>query len=132
MQVLLQINLLSSSTIDKNLSWSEHIKQITKKANNVKCLLQRNYKQVSPPPPPPQTKSNYYKALVKPILEYASTVWSPHTQRDIDATARFVTNNYFRYTSVTKMLSNLSWSTLTRCRNEQKARMLYKIINCQV
>ena len=24
-------------------------------------------------------------ALVKPILEYASTVWSPHTQRDIDA-----------------------------------------------
>ena len=24
------------------------------------------------------------KALVKPVLEYASTVWSPQTQRDID------------------------------------------------
>ena len=46
--------------------------------------------------------------------------------------ARFVTNNYSWYASVTEMLSNLSWPTLTRCRNKQKAIMLYKIINCQV
>ena len=51
-------------TIDKNLSWSEHIKQITKKANNVKCFLQHNISRC-----PPQTKRNCYKALVKPILE---------------------------------------------------------------
>ena len=83
-------------TSDKNLSWSEHIKQITKKANNVKCFLQRNISKC-----PVQTKSNCYKALVKPILEYASSVWSPRTQRDIDAienvqrrAARFATNNY--------------------------------------
>ena len=31
-------------TIDKNLSWSEHIKQITKKAYNVKCFLQSLYR----------------------------------------------------------------------------------------
>ena len=68
-------------TIDKNLSWSEHIKQITKKANNVKCFLQCNISRC-----PPQTKSNCYKALVKPILEYAST---PHTQRDIDTIENF-------------------------------------------
>ena len=58
-------------TIDKNLSWSEHIKQITKKANNTKCFLQRNLSKC-----PLQVKSNCYKALIKPILEYAATVWS--------------------------------------------------------
>ena len=29
-------------TIDQHLSWSEHIKQITTKANKVKGFLQRN------------------------------------------------------------------------------------------
>ena len=60
-------------------------------------------------------------------------------QRDIDTienvqrrAVRFVTNNYSRYTGVTEMLSNLSWPTLTRCRNEQKDIMLHTIINCQV
>ena len=24
------------------------------------------------------------KALVKPVLDYAATVWSPYTQKDID------------------------------------------------
>jgi len=61
-------------TIDKNLSWSEHIKQIRKKANNVKSFLQRNVSKC-----PVQIKSNCYKALVKPMLEYASIVWSPQT-----------------------------------------------------
>ena len=33
---------------------------------------------------PSITKSNCYKAMVKPILEYAAIIWSPHTQRDIN------------------------------------------------
>jgi len=101
-------------TIDKNLSWSEHIKQITKKANNVKSFLQRNISTC-----PTQVKTNCYKALVKPILEYASIVWSPYTQRDINAienvqrpAARFVNNNYSRYASVSEMLTDLNWPTL--------------------
>ena len=91
-------------SIDKNLSWSEHIKQITKKANNVKYFLLRNINKC-----PTHTKSNCHKALVKPILEYASTVWLPppphtHTHTDIDAienvqrrATRFVTTNYSQY-----------------------------------
>ena len=54
-------------TIDQHLSWSEHIKQITNKANRVKGFLQRNLHSC-----PIQIKSNCYKALVKPISEYAS------------------------------------------------------------
>ena len=69
---------------------------------------------------PALTKSNCYKALVKPILDYASTVWLPH-RRDINAienvqirAAKFVHNNYTWYASVTQMLSNLNWPTLSR------------------
>ena len=47
------------------------------------------------------TKNNCYKALVKPVLDYAATVWSPYTQKDIDMVeqvqrraARFIFNNY--------------------------------------
>ena len=52
-------------TIDQHLSWSEHIKQITNKAYKVKGFLQRNLYSC-----PPSVKSNCYKALIKPILDY--------------------------------------------------------------
>ncbi len=42
-----------------------------------------------------------YNTLVRPTLEYCSTVWDPHTRRNIDRleqintkAARFTTNNY--------------------------------------
>ena len=121
-------------TIDQNLSWSEHIKQVTNKANRVKGFLQRNLNRCPLP-----IKSNCYKSLIKPILDYAAVIWAPHTQRDINVienvqrrAARFVTNIYSRYASVTEMLSSLEWPTLSRCRNEQKAIMLFKIINHHV
>jgi len=61
-------------TISHNLTWSEHIKQVTSKANRTKGFLQLNL-----PNCPPETKSKCYKAMVKPILDYAAMVWSPHT-----------------------------------------------------
>ena len=61
------------------------------------------------------------------------------TQRDIDAienvqrrAARFVHHNYSQYASVTQMLFNLNWPTLSRSRNEQNATMLFKIVNHQI
>ena len=118
-------------TIDQHLSWSEHIKQITNKAYKVKGFLQRNLYSC-----PPSVKSNCYKALIKPILDYAATIWAPHTQKDIMAlekvqrnTARFVYNNYSHYASVSEMLRCLNWSTLAQGRNEQKLTMMYKIVH---
>jgi len=46
-------------------------------------------------------KANCYKSLVKPILEYISVVWAPHTQKEMSIiesvqkrAARFVCNDY--------------------------------------
>ena len=97
-------------TISHNLTWSEHIKQVTSKANRTKGFLQRNLHNC-----PPETKTKCYKAMVKPILDYAAMVWSPHTQKDINTTersqrqaARFVLNKFSIYASVLQMLITLT------------------------
>ena len=54
--------------------------------------------------------------MVRPILEYAATVWSPHLQyqkQQINkvqcSAARFVTNDFSYYSSVSTMLDHLKW-----------------------
>ena len=62
-------------TISDDLSWNAHINNITKKANNTLGFLRRNIKVHLE-----QFKSIAYKTLVRPQLEYCSTVWSPYTE----------------------------------------------------
>ena len=61
-----------------------------------------------------------YKTLVRPILDYCSSVWGPHTQTLINQleaiqnrAARFVTGDYRRKSSVTAMKKELNWEELT-------------------
>ena len=70
---------------------------------------------------PPTVKSSCHTTLVRPIIEYACTVWSPYHQQNVvklemvqrrPRAARFVTNNYNRIASVTEMLHHLQWDTL--------------------
>ncbi len=65
-------------TISNDLTWNTHIDNITKKANQTLGFLRRNIKVHSEP-----LKSTAYKTLVRPQLEYSSTVWSPHTESSI-------------------------------------------------
>ena len=117
--------------IDQQLTWNEHVNHITAKANKVKGFLQRNLKSC-----PTTVKTICYNSLIRSILDYASIIWSPYTQKNILAvesvqrrSARFVTNNYSSYTSVTNLLTNLGWKPLTNRRNELKLAMLFKIIH---
>ena len=108
-------------TIDQHLTWTDHINEICNKANIAKAFLKRNIHQC-----PISIKANCYKSLVRPILEYAAAVWSPHLQYHIHqllekvqrSAARFVMNDYARYSSVTNMLNYLSWPTLEQRRNQ--------------
>ena len=120
-----------SVTITNNLSWSEHINKITNKANSTRAFLQRNLNQCQP-----SVKSACYTTYIRPTLEYASTVWSPHLVGDTNRiemvqhrSARFVHNNFNRTASVTLMLNYLNWPTLELRRNQAKLHMFYKIIN---
>ena len=61
--------------IVEDLSWSKHIDITTKKANQTIGFLKRNIRVHNK-----DTKSVAYKTQ----LEYASTVWYPHTTTDIN------------------------------------------------
>ena len=99
-------------TINSTLSWSNHIRWITSKANSIKGFLQCNLHNC-----PISTKINCYKS---PVLEYACVVWDPYLQKDILAVeaaqrccARFVYNNYPSYASVTTSMQGCSQDKLS-------------------
>ena len=62
-------------TIQSKLSWKPHINNICKKGNSTLGLLRRNLKKC-----PPSIKEQAYKTYVRPTLEYASSVWDPHSK----------------------------------------------------
>ena len=62
----------NSVTLSKDLSWKHHVNVITSKATNTRLFLQRNLTFADS-----ETKLKCYKAYVRPIVEYASSVWNP-------------------------------------------------------
>ena len=79
-------------------------------------------------------KEAAYKTLVRPILEYGSTVWDPHCNGLNDKlenvqkrAARFVTRNYSYETgSMTGILEELKWETLQKRRKDNRLILMYK------
>ena len=92
--------------IDSKLTWKEHSKITTHKANIALAFLRRNLKSCS--------KTKCYLGIVRPFIENACTVWVPHTDQDINKiemmqrrAARFVYSKYYHSISVSNMLKSL-------------------------
>ena len=116
--------------ISQDLSWNHHINEITGKANRTLGFIKRNVKTKNE-----QVKELAYKTLVRPQVEYASSVWTPHTKENIlkiemtqRRAARWVKNNYSTYDSVSHMLDNLGWRSLENRRIDSRLIMFYKIV----
>ena len=82
-----------------------------------------------------ETKVRVYLSLVHPILEYASTVWDPYTNKDSDqivrvqrSAARWVCGSYDWRTSVSLLLEALMWPTLKFRRKTARLIGFYKSI----
>jgi hypothetical protein len=104
--------------ISQDLSWNSHINNISAKANRTLGFIRRNLYSCSK-----HIKDMAYKTLVRPVLEYSSSVWDPHTQNltnQLEAVqnraARFVTGVYKRKASVTQMKKELNWADLATRR----------------
>ena len=65
-------------TIHHKLSWNTHIGQVCQKANSTRAFLRRNIAKC-----PSNTKAVCYTTLVRPIMEYGSIIWDPHTANNI-------------------------------------------------
>ena len=70
----------------------------------------------------------------KPVLEYGSSIWDPHThglQEELEKVqnraARFVTGNYvFEAGSMNGILSQLKWESFKKRRKASRLILLYK------
>ena len=96
-------------TLTPDLKWNKHINNITNKANSMLGILRRNLRISSH-----TVKTHAYQALVRPHMEYASSVWDPHTQCHTIKlvmvqrhAARYVCNRWHNTSSVTEMVNQL-------------------------
>lgn len=77
-----------------------------------------------------------YKTYVIPVLEYASAVWDPHTQVNIDKlqsvqrkAVRFIFNAYQYDTSPTALLESARLETLELRGYRERMKLFYLIYN---
>ena len=131
-QVLERVNSATYLGVElsSNLTWAAHINKTCHKANRQLSFIRRNL-----PIHSTHVKGTAYKGLVRPILEYCSSVWDPHhiekyryqlemVQR---RAARFTLRRYRRLSSVSDMLKQLQWETLVDRRRRSRLVMFYKI-----
>ena len=117
-------------TITNVLKWNTHISNVCTKANRTLGFLRRNCILV----PQIYVKEVANKGLVRPVLEYGSSVWDPHThglQEELEKVqnraARFVTGNYvFETGSMTGILGQMKWESLKKRRKDSRLILLYK------
>ena len=116
-------------TITSDLRWNTHVSNVCTKANRTLGFLRRNLHSC-----PQEVKEAAYKGLVRPVLDYGSSVWDPPgvvLQEELEGmqkcAARFVTGNYSYETgSMTGILGQLKWESLKKRRKDNKLILLYK------
>jgi len=109
-------------------AWSNHITKTAAKASQVFNFLRHNLSNCSS-----SVKASAYLTIVRPIMEYTSSVWDPHQQCNIQAiekiqrrAARWVMSDYGRHSSVSGMLQFLNWPTLESRRRISRLKAIYK------
>ena len=99
--------------MDLKLTFNAHVYEIVKKSKSTCAFLARSipfcFRKV---------KQMAYTTYIKPIVECASPVWNPHTERSTNKFEMFqrrcygyVIGNFDHTSSVTSMLNSLSWPT---------------------
>ena len=116
-------------TITSDLRWNTHVSNVCTKANRTLGFLRRNLHSC-----PQEVKEAAYKGLVRPVLDYGSSVWDPPgvvLQEELESVqkraARFVTGNYdYETGNMTGILGQLKWESLKKRRKDNRLILLYK------
>ena len=106
------------ATISQDLSWKPHIDATVGKGMRTLGFIRRNLRECSI-----EVKKTAYTTLVRPSLEYTSTVWDPHTAVDsqrIEQAQRKAAR--FAYTNYTdqNVLHDLGWKPLEERRRHHR------------
>ena len=95
-------------TFDSDMSFSEHIASKINKANAITGLVRRSFTFLDC-----ASFIKLYCAMIRPHLEYAQSIWSPHLLKDVDA----IEYVQIRATKLVDGLSNMSYSERLRKLN---------------
>ena len=132
-QVLDSVNSARYLGVDitSDLNFTQHINRTTANASKSLGYLKRNILTKHS-----GIREAAYKTIVRPQVEYASTVWSPHTKKDIHKiemvqrrAIRWTQNSYSTYASVTQMQNELGLRSLEQRRADARVIMLFKIVH---
>ena len=82
--------------LSSDLRWNCHVDKIAKKGNSILDFVKRNLYACSE-----ETKKAAYVSLVRPHLEYATAVWDPYRQNQMEKleavqsrAVRFIKHDY--------------------------------------
>ena len=115
------------------MEWNKHIHQITAAANRTLTFVRRNLYSC-----PQHIKKSAYTTLVRPLLEYPSSVWDPHTKTLVNKiemvqrrAARFCHNDYktIEKGCVSGMIRKLNLVPLNVRRTNKRLTIYHKAIN---
>jgi hypothetical protein len=119
-------------TLTTDMKWNHHVQNTANKANKTLGFLKRNLKIGNK-----SAKLAAYKALVRPIVEYAGPVWDPYTIEGINAiekiqrrAARWITNNYNNDIEVN--MDALGLTQLDRRRKQARLSAFYRFHRTQI
>ena len=117
--------------ISDNLDWTKHIDNTVTKSQRTLNMLRRNLSGCTQ-----DTRALAYKALVRPVLEYASTVWDPYHANQIKKiqavqrkAARFATGKYDPKVDTDELLKTLQWRSLQERRLIARMTLFHKAID---
>ncbi|MCG8115263.1 MAG: reverse transcriptase family protein [Candidatus Thiodiazotropha taylori] len=117
--------------LSSDLNFNTHISRATTSANKSLGFLMRNITTLNE-----RVKELAYNAMVRPRLEYASTVWCPHTKTNIDKVeqvqrraARWVKREYSPLSGVTALQKDLVWRSLEHRKYDARLITFYKIVH---
>ena len=75
-----------------------------------------------------------YATCIRPIVEYSSPMWDPHTKRNSNKIemiqrrcTRYATGNFYRTSSITSLLNSLNWPTLEERERQNRLAVMYRI-----
>ena len=125
-------------TIQSDLKWDTQVQNSTAKASQTIGMLKRNIRIRDHAP-----RELAYKALVRPKVEYASSVWDPPIYENTNEEnqsglagkvekvqrrgARFVYSSYRQSADSSKMVENLGWQSLEERRRHDRIVNFFKV-----
>ncbi len=119
-------------TISKNLSWKPHVAIITSKANATRIFLQRNLSMTDS-----ETRLACYKTYIRPLVEYASSVWDTPGIETLTSkveavqrkSLRWIYNIWDRKSSPTSLLRDAQLDTLEKRRKIIRLKFFHDVLH---